>query len=993
MKRIIAVFSLYLISALCLFFLSFKLVVAETVTGTSAEELNVSTYRHFVIYPHLEKALKAQKNNNQSVALKEFEHIHKLAPESIPLVVYLVEAYRYFGHDEKARALLLKQLKQHPNDIRLQKQLSALPIIIEPITTLAELKQQQQRCDDEPTTECKSIVGQNALRLGALDIALQQLDDSDFKKQPQAKSLAEDIVQRAIHLKQWPVVAQMFSEKYKKGITNLSATEKNQWFMALVLGRLDSQLLALQSQGLFNDASENIAYASSLVERAEQAQLAQYLATAQPKFKTPEQEKSWLYLLSNHYPEPYQVFINYQVVFPENSVFIAGETLPLALKDKDYAVAQRILKTLPKNDYLDARYTLSLATDNKQESLRIAREFYKKNPLSLTYLDQLSWQLIKVGDTNEAIRLLVSRYPFSGNKTLEKTLTLRLSELVSLSPNALTANQKDKLLMPLATAELREFQSTLSWFADDCSAIVALLDDFSPNYEAETWRLLAGCYRDEFPGLALYAYQQAEARQEDVYNHRAVAYQAYQVKDYQEALRAWNAIDVEAMSSDDLRAATQTAQAANDDKTRDRWLLEQKRRGLDNTEHYWWLHAQRYLPNQLQLALDSLNRAITIEPTVRGYISRSAIYRQQNKLDEAIQDLNQSILLEPDNRELQAALGYALWDKGEFVVSRQAHEKALEAMPDDAALLKQLTYVNQRLDDVPQTQKYARHVIDNINYVSQVEPLSPEQNQTLFDFRRLHENVARRWAFNVDMSVGLNAGSIGAANPTTGGAPNKSYRSFGQTEMNYRLGRNQIVEGDEVSLYSRVFADTGEAGKILPVKDPMLGVGVRWKPLRDSIFFVALEQQQPLNKHGNSDTMARVSASYFNGGRFSDEWHPNGKGWLAQNLYLDAAYYLKNNVQAWTADYRISWHQKVVAGQTVEPYAHVQSNGYRSNSSTQGNQLMGIGVRWNIWLGETQYNAWPHKVSLGLEYQHTLNTINQPKGKRGNAFFTLGVNW
>lgn len=33
--------------------------------GTSAEELGLSDYRHFVIYPRLDKALKAQKNNDE----------------------------------------------------------------------------------------------------------------------------------------------------------------------------------------------------------------------------------------------------------------------------------------------------------------------------------------------------------------------------------------------------------------------------------------------------------------------------------------------------------------------------------------------------------------------------------------------------------------------------------------------------------------------------------------------------------------------------------------------------------------------------------------------------------------------------------------------------------------------------------------------------------------------------------------------------------------
>ena len=78
--------------------------------GTSAEELGLSDYRHFVIYPRLDKALKAQKNNDEATAIREFEYIHQQVPDNIPLTLYLAEAYRHFGHDDRAR-LLLEEVK------------------------------------------------------------------------------------------------------------------------------------------------------------------------------------------------------------------------------------------------------------------------------------------------------------------------------------------------------------------------------------------------------------------------------------------------------------------------------------------------------------------------------------------------------------------------------------------------------------------------------------------------------------------------------------------------------------------------------------------------------------------------------------------------------------------------------------------------------------------------------------------------------------------
>ena len=47
----------------------------------------------------------------------------------------------------------------------------------------------------------------------------------------------------------------------------------------------------------------------------------------------------------------------------------------------------------------------------------------------------------------------------------------------------------------------------------------------------------------------------------------------------------------------------------------------------------------------------------------------------------------------------------------------------------------------------------------------------------------------------------------------------------------YRIGRNMLLEGDLLSVYSRVFADTGENGVMMPVKNQMSGTGLRWNCL------------------------------------------------------------------------------------------------------------------------------------------------------------------
>lgn len=429
---------------------------------------------------------------------------------------------------------------------------------------------------------------------------------------------------------------------------------------------------------------------------------------------------------------------------------------------------------------LEERYTVSVATHNKAEALRLARLLYQQEPANLTRLDQLTWQLMQNEQSREAADLLLQRYPFQGDARVSQTLMARLASLLESHPYLATPAKVAILSKPLPLAEQRQWQSQLPGIADNCPAIVRLLGDMSPSYDAAAWNRLAKCYRDTLPGVALYAWLQAEQRQPNAWQHRAVAYQAYQVEDYATALAAWQKISLHDMSNEDLLAAANTAQAAGNGATRDRWLQQAEQRGLGNNALYWWLHAQRYIPGQPELALNDLTRSINIAPSANAYVARATIYRQRHNVPAAVSDLRAALELEPNNSNTQAALGYALWDSGDIAQSREMLEQAHKGLPDDPALIRQLAYVNQRLDDMPATQHYARLVIDDIDNQALITPLTPEQNQQRFNFRRLHEEVGRRWTFSFDSSIGLRSGAMSTANNNVGGAaPGKAIVATG----------------------------------------------------------------------------------------------------------------------------------------------------------------------------------------------------------------------
>jgi bacteriophage N4 adsorption protein A len=173
----------------------------------------------------------------------------------------------------------------------------------------------------------------------------------------------------------------------------------------------------------------------------------------------------------------------------------------------------------------------------------------------------------------------------------------------------------------------------------------------------------------------------------------------------------------------------------------------------------------------------------------------------------------------------------------------------------------------------------------------------------------------------------------------------------------------------------------------------VVGAGVRWKPFGSRVFYVAAEQQarvDPVAGVARHETLLRASASLFNGGRFGDDWHASGSGWFAQNLYLDAAHYVRAEYSAATGDYRASYHQKLAGRQTVEPYAHVQITSVRTFGVIDRDTRGGVGARWNLWQGHTRYSADPHKFTFGVEYQQTVETYLPDTN---GVFASLGVRW
>jgi adsorption protein A len=304
--------------------------------------------------------------------------------------------------------------------------------------------------------------------------------------------------------------------------------------------------------------------------------------------------------------------------------------------------------------------------------------------------------------------------------------------------------------------------------------------------------------------------------------------------------------------------------------------------------------------------------------------------------------------------------------------------------PGDPQIIQQLAYIDQQLGDNTQSMAFIRLAVDHdLRFLPQEQ--TPERVESLFALRRMYEDLDRRWTFSVDALSG-SAPSLSAGSPQ----PGLGYRGYSQIEVDYRLGNPAVNNGKTLSVYSRVFGGSGVDNSPVPVYGPMLGVGLRWKPLAEQVLYLSIEKQIPLD-HGTSapaNTMLRASASLFNDGVYSDDWHPTGAGWTSQNLYLDAAYYLSDQAFSLLADYRIGYHNKIKQGQTIEPYGRAVVS--KVSDIGEADIRAGIGVRWNLWGLESRYSAYASRGYVGVEIQ---GVIQSQSTDRVVALFNMGVRW
>lgn len=958
-------------SLICLLILTSSLALAHfaaVAKDSDNVDENSTAYERFRVYPHLQSGLAAQEKGNQGEALKQFRRARELAPKSPVVALHLARAYEHYGQYGAALHVVRQQLEITPNDEGL----------------LAFMRNVELRQPLNPNCllmECRIARAEYALNAKQFDEVLAELEYEPLALSDTGILLRRNVLQEAIAQQRWYLASSAFA--WMDAHKQLQDAEKQQWVWMLLQENNIDTAIAVQRRLQLQEPTLSLAIGLELAKQPNTLMLSKYLTQQQPHFREPLNEREWLQLMMRaDLLKP-----DSRAQFPANQVFLANLLLPQLQREQRWDDLASLLAQNPELAHPELNFELALRERRWPEASRYARQWIAQSSHPMQDLDRASYGLTQAGQLLAAQSLLIERWPFTAAPaSLKERLVGRLTELLPKTSKAQAL--PTVLTRPLPSAEEREMQAQLLTAVGDCPDVVKILGNLAAPHSARNWAYLGDCYGQSYPGLAEYAYAQAARLAPSDQAQYALAYQAHANQNYDTALDAWRQIDMTRASPAEQLSAIRSAVAAGDKDQAGIWLAQYRGAGLPLNADYWRLLAST---QQSQEAVDSLKQAVALAPQASDYSQLAAYYAAEKQGDMAEAALLSATQLEPNNREYQSAYGYTLLNNNKPEAAVDALEKIYR--PTDFLLTEDLAFINQRLGRNDQALTYATRAAD-----MEFEP------QERLKLGSMIENMQRRWTINLNAWTGTSGGSQGS---TVGGVPIRGsansmnegrYQNYTDLEIDYRLGAQPINNGRTLSAVARIYAGS-QTDQAYSFRQPTLGLGLRWKPLSDQNILLAAQHLSPLSSSmdQSSDVMLRASASFLNGGTYSDDWREDGAGWWARNLYLDGVRYLHAEQTSLQAAYRHGYHYKIGSGKTLEPYARLQGQRLIDSKGSAGytTTVAALGVRWNNWFGERNYGVWPHKMSVGFEYQRVLSfNADIPQAHDKDVFrLALGVRW
>jgi bacteriophage N4 adsorption protein A len=480
--------------------------------------------QRFVAYPHVHAGLRAMDQSQFNTAIEEFQYALNVAPANPVIAGYLAQAYASSGDFARSVETLDRQQLLTPNEKALGQMRNILATdwfnsVLREAQALSGntvmLRQFLQQDHPKPTSAYgeRQWLGLLANASSAqtnltAEYALVFEENATILRRHQLARAIADLNQTgAIEIiDQWPV------ESLARGI---SLDEITYQLLEDKQPELSLRLLMRAYPFAASDSADRAVLLARMRASASQAPdkavFSSFLSQLQSEIDTGRDERDWLTLTSGSTTPKLDAMMASLPIFPENQTIYFEE----------------IERRLRANERLPAGIQWAV--------------FVRQMPIGHdSLLDALSYRLLASGD-QQAWDVLMLRYPFQAMPLALRTeLIGRLVLIAKADPPLVSTQAQLQLSTPLSTATLRELQASILYDVGNCNGVRSVLGDLDTDQSARSWRMIGECYQKlQRPGLAQLAFEKAVASSPTPDNQRALAYAAFDNKDFNTALAAW----------------------------------------------------------------------------------------------------------------------------------------------------------------------------------------------------------------------------------------------------------------------------------------------------------------------------------------------------------------------------------------------------------------------------------------------------------------------
>lgn len=646
------------------------------------------------------------------------------------------------------------------------------------------------------------------------------------------------------------------------------------------------------------------------------------------------------------------------------------------------------------------RAELLQAAGQREQAERLWFDYYRSSG-DLQALDQASYLAVQAGRRDAARQWLEQAFDSRGGR-LPAPLLQRLAGLYAEADAPLDMARARALLAHLDGDSRAALLGRLAE-SGHCAWVRGEIADTTRN-PAEL-RVLGRCAMPARPGEAVVYYQAALA-QGDQASRLPLAYALEAAGDAPAAWRIWRELAPAQLDNIGRLTAARSALGAGEAQAAERYWQAAQSTSADD----WALGAAiAQAGGDLPLALQRQRLALDQRPQAGHYYGAAATAQLAGDTQQSTAWLAEAARLEPANPRYNADYAMRLAAAESAEERRRAIaplQRATRDYPEDYRLGETLAWRYAEAEDSVAARLELRRVIDLEQHPVAGDDQYGSLEARRYRQRRAHESLSRRDSFtlaSVWSPAGVATNDILRDDGSRAGESRRAASSNVQMAVwDHALGAEPSRAGRSLSVYGRALL--GGDGRHRYGRSLGTGLGLRYRPLGthnlnlyselyaqselDDADFDGFSLGQWLNPAAvsealndhvrkgqvSTDLLLRATASFFDQGDWRNDWRVDETQWNERSLYLDAAWWTRAGDHAWLSRYQQGRTYKLAAAgaQTLMPYGFVEFSAQDPRSHWRQDWRSGLGLRWQLWYGDSRYNAYPANLKVNAEYQWGL---------------------